>query len=200
MQTAKIITTKFFTAECNFHFKLFLLKAVMEELMKSTLNVDLLQLQSYFAPAQQERQLTGLKKLAQPHMFIYIRINQQMNPAVVAQLVWAQLSHSVDCTLETDKQWIESPSRNDLSIPQQPKGYITYSYECRAPGLPSGGFMSIVGTEGTTPIWNGPNIGSLAPGVRRRVKKNKKKHCKCKIKIACPFNPSFRMSIHLNQV
>ena len=31
--------------------------------------------------------------------------------------------------------------------------------------------MSSVGTEGTTPLWNGPNTGSLAPGVRWRAKK-----------------------------
>ena len=31
--------------------------------------------------------------------------------------------------------------------------------------------MSSVGTEGTTPIWNGPNTGSPAPGVRQRAKK-----------------------------
>ena len=31
--------------------------------------------------------------------------------------------------------------------------------------------MSSVGTEGTTPSWNGPNTGSLAPGERWRVKK-----------------------------
>ena len=28
--------------------------------------------------------------------------------------------------------------------------------------------------EGTTTVWNGPNTGSLAPGVRWRVKKKSK--------------------------
>ena len=40
---------------------------------------------------------------------------------------------------------------------------------------------SSVGTEGTIPIRKGPNTWSLAPGIRQRVKKNKKKINKNKI-------------------
>ena len=35
--------------------------------------------------------------------------------------------------------------------------------------------MSSVGTKALQTVWNGPNTGCLAPGVRQRAKEKKKK-------------------------
>ena len=36
-------------------------------------------------------------------------------------------------------------------------------------------FMSSVGTKALQTVWNGPNTGCLAPGVRQRAKEKKRK-------------------------